>query len=131
MNEDKDDAGHLSAYVDTGEQVVMISDGAHARARGSTVVSKWCSEKILEVIVSGTSKDSWAGNIYYSLDDGSNWHEMVCKDCDGEETMPIVVDRNGKPDARFASCVGGKSCSVVVSDEIVFELILWMFGIKH
>ena len=129
MNLDNDDAGYLSAFVDTGDEIVMLSNGATHRARGSTVVDKMCFDNIVEVKVSGPSKDAWAGYIYYSLDDGESWDKMACADCDGEVKMPLVVDRNGEADARFASCVGGKTCSVVVSDDRLCELIFRMFGI--
>ena len=129
MNLDKADAGYLSAFVDTGDEIVMLSDGATHRARGSTVVDKMCFDQLVDVKVWGPSKDGWAGNIYYSLDNGRIWRYMACADCDGAVKMPLVVDRKGKADARFASCVGGKHCSVVVSDDRLCELILWMFGI--
>ena len=129
MNLDKDDAGYLSAFVDTGDEIVMLSNGATHRARGSTVVGKMCFDNIVEVKVSGTASDGWAGDIYYSLDDGGSWDQMNCADCDGAVKMPLVVDRNGAADARFASCVGGKTCSVKVSNEGLCELIFRMFGI--
>ena len=129
MNLDKDDAGYLSAFVDTGDEIVMLVYGAHHRARGSTVVNKKCFDNIVEVKVSGGNDDGWAGNIYYSLDDGGSWDKMNCADCDGAVKMPLVVDRNGAADAGFASCVGGKTCSVKVSNEGLCELIFRMFGI--
>ena len=125
--------GYLSAYVDTGEQIVWVSYGQYKRERGSTIQSNKCFDKIVNVKISGTSRDGWAGNIYYSLEDGAagSWRQMVCEDCDGEVKMPVVVDRKSEDDPDYGTCVNGRSCSVVVSDEIVFELILWMFGIKH
>ena len=129
MDLHNDDAGYLSALVDTGDEIVMLSNGATHRAKGETVVDKMCFDNIVEVKISGGNDDSWAGNIYYSLDDGGSWDKMNCADCDGAVKMPLVVDRNGAADDRFASCVGGKTCSVKVSNEGLLELILRMFGI--
>ena len=132
MNEYNADAGYLSAYVETGDgEMVMLSDPTIRWERGSTVVENVCFGSIVQVEVSGPSHDGWAGNIYYSLDNGSSWHQMDCSNCDGEVTMPLLVDRNGSPDDRFASCVGGRTCSVVVSDDRLCELILGMFGTQH
>ena len=123
--------GYLSALIDTGEGEVWLSSGQDYRKRGSTIQKKMCVDNIVQVTVSGPRQNGWVGNIYYSLDNGSNWHQMACVDCDGEVTMPLLVNKNGSPDDGFASCVGGRTCLVVVSDDRLCELILGMFCTQH